>query len=60
MARTVRRIGLGLLIFAGLVLFILWRSDNPRLGRARMAVVEALAPPGRAGRRTGSRRRGAR
>ena len=45
MARTVRRIGLGLLIFAGLVLFILWRSDNPRLGRARMAVVEALAPP---------------
>ena len=45
MARTVRRIGYGLLALVGLALFLLWRIDNPRVERARMAVADALAPP---------------
>ena len=45
MVRTVRRIGYGLLTLAGLALFLLWRIDNPRVERARMAVADALAPP---------------
>lgn len=42
--RTVHRILLGVMIAVSLVLLILWRTDNPRLERVRMSVVDAVAP----------------
>lgn len=44
MARTLRRIGLGGFGLLALALLGLWRIDNPRVERARMAVVDAVAP----------------
>lgn len=44
LTRTVRRLLLGLVVFASLVLVILWRSDNPRLEQVRMAVIDAVVP----------------
>ncbi len=44
MARALRRILLFVLCLALLAIFVLWRIDNPRLERVRMAVVDRLAP----------------
>ena len=44
MARAVRRIVLAGLGLSGLVLFALWRVDNPRVEQLRMASADALAP----------------
>lgn len=44
MARTLRGLGLACLTLIALGLFALWRLDNPRIERLRMAVAEALAP----------------
>ena len=43
-ARTVHRILLGAIVVVSLVLLVLWRSDNPRLERLRMSVLDALVP----------------
>ncbi len=44
MARFVRRIAFGALALAALGLFLLWRIDNPRVERLRMAFADAAAP----------------
>ena len=44
LTRTVHRILLGLVILVSVFLLILWRSDNPRLERLRMSLVDALIP----------------
>ncbi len=44
LTRTVHRILLGLVVLVCLVLLILWRTDNPRLERLRMALADALLP----------------
>ena len=44
LTRTVHRILLGLIILVCLVLLILWRTDNPRINRLRMAIVDTMAP----------------
>jgi rod shape-determining protein MreC len=44
MARTLRRIALVGLCGAALVLFVLWRVDNPRVERLRMSLADALSP----------------
>jgi rod shape-determining protein MreC len=44
MARTLRRIVLVVLCVGGLALFLLWRADNPRVERLRIAVAEAASP----------------
>jgi len=45
LSRLIRRTLLGTVIVVSLVLFALWRADNPRLERLRMSVVDAVAPP---------------
>ena len=42
--KLVRRIFLGIAILASLVLLILWRTDNPRLERVRMSLIDAVTP----------------
>lgn len=44
LTRTAHRLLLGLLIAISIVLIILWRTDNPRLERIRMSVIDRLAP----------------
>ena len=44
MWRTTRRILVGLAFFVCLVLFVLWRIDNPRVERIRMAMVDRFVP----------------
>ena len=44
MARFVRRIAFGALAVGALALFLLWRIDNPRVERVRMALADAAAP----------------
>jgi rod shape-determining protein MreC len=44
MTRTVHRLLLGLAILSSLALLILWRTDNPRLERVRMSLIDRLAP----------------
>lgn len=44
LARTAHRILLGTVVFASVVLLILWRSDNPRLERLRLGLADALLP----------------
>lgn len=44
LVRTVHRILLGIMIAISLVLLILWRTDNPRLERVRMSMIDAVAP----------------
>jgi rod shape-determining protein MreC len=44
MARFVRRVALGGLTLAALGLFLLWRIDNPRVERLRMALADSAAP----------------
>ena len=43
-ARSVRRIVLGLVTLVALVLIVLWRIDNPRIERFRMGVADTLQP----------------
>ncbi|MEM9060605.1 MAG: rod shape-determining protein MreC [Pseudomonadota bacterium] len=42
--RTVHRVLLGLMLVVSLILLILWRTENPRLERIRMSLVDAVAP----------------
>lgn len=44
MGRALQRIVVFLLCVVALAAFILWRIDNPRVERIRMALVDALAP----------------
>lgn len=44
LTRTVHRLLLGLIIFISLALLVLWRTDNPRLERVRMSIIDRLAP----------------
>lgn len=44
LTRTVHRILLGLVVLVSIILLILWRTDNPRLERLRMGLVDALLP----------------
>ena len=44
LTRTVHRLLLGLVILSSLALLILWRTDNPRLERVRMSLIDRLAP----------------
>ncbi|HUF57448.1 MAG TPA: rod shape-determining protein MreC [Thermohalobaculum sp.] len=44
LTRTVHRLLLGLIVLVSLALLILWRTDNPRLERVRMSVIDTLAP----------------
>ena len=42
--RIVNRILMGLIVAVCLILLVLWRTDNPRLDRVRMSVVDTVAP----------------
>lgn len=42
--RLLHRIVLGIIILISLVLLILWRTDNPRLERARMGLIDWATP----------------
>ncbi|MEM1298869.1 MAG: rod shape-determining protein MreC [Pseudomonadota bacterium] len=42
--RIVNRILLGVIVAVSLLLLILWRTDNPRLERVRMSVIDTVAP----------------
>lgn len=44
LARTVHRILLGIVIVVSLTLLFLWRTDNPRLERIRMSLIDSVAP----------------
>ncbi|MEM1346026.1 MAG: rod shape-determining protein MreC [Pseudomonadota bacterium] len=44
LARAIHRTLVGAVVVTGLVLFVLWRIDNPRLERARAALTDALLP----------------
>lgn len=44
LTRLVHRIFLGLAIVASLILLALWRTDNPRLERVRMSLIDAVTP----------------
>ena len=44
MRRSLRSIALGALVAVALALFFLWRTDNPRVERARMALIDWSAP----------------
>ena len=42
--RIVHRILMGLIVASSLILLVLWRTENPRLERLRMSLVDAVAP----------------
>lgn len=44
LARTLRRVALAAFCLLGVGLFLLWRIDNPRIERLRMALADAVAP----------------
>jgi rod shape-determining protein MreC len=44
LTRTVHRILIGFVVLVSLVLLILWRTDNPRLERVRMSLVDSALP----------------
>lgn len=44
MARGLRRIALGALAFIALILFVLWRIDDPRVERLRMRLADGFSP----------------
>ena len=44
LTRAVHRLLLGLVVLASLVLVVLWRTENPRLERVRMSLIDTLAP----------------
>jgi len=43
--RAIRRTVTAAVVLGGLVLFVLWRIDNPRVEQLRAGLVDALAPP---------------
>ena len=43
--RTTRRIVLGVVCVFCIALFLLWRIDNPRVERFRMAIIDQVVPP---------------
>ncbi len=44
LSRAIHRTLFGAVIIAGLVLFVLWRTDNPRIERLRHALMDTLLP----------------
>ena len=44
LTRTVHRILLGFVLLVCLALLVLWRTDNPRLERIRMSLIDSAAP----------------
>lgn len=44
LTRTANRLMLGLIIVVSLILLVLWRTENPRLERVRMSMIDTLAP----------------
>jgi rod shape-determining protein MreC len=44
LTRTVHRILLGFVVLVSLALLVLWRTDNPRLERIRMSLIDRAAP----------------
>ncbi|MEM9146574.1 MAG: rod shape-determining protein MreC [Pseudomonadota bacterium] len=44
LSRAIRRTILGAVIIASLVLFVLWRSDNPRIERLRAGLADRMTP----------------
>ncbi len=42
--RPIRRILIGLLVFSLLVMFVVWRIDNPRMERFRTGVIDRIVP----------------
>ncbi|MGF1500700.1 MAG: rod shape-determining protein MreC [Paracoccaceae bacterium] len=44
LVRAVRRTVFGAVVIAGLVIFVLWRVENPRLERLRLAVIDTVMP----------------
>ncbi|MEL6317436.1 MAG: hypothetical protein AAFR16_07330, partial [Pseudomonadota bacterium] len=44
LVRTALRIFFGALLVLAFLIFVLWRTDNPRLGALRLTVVDALSP----------------
>jgi rod shape-determining protein MreC len=42
--RSIRRVLIGVLVFVLLVVFLLWRIDNPRVERFRNALVDQVIP----------------
>ena len=44
LTRTVHRILLGFVVLVSLALLVLWRTDNPRLERVRMALIDRALP----------------
>ena len=43
--RPIRRLLVGLLVLLLMVIFLVWRIDNPRMERFRAAVVDKVVPP---------------
>lgn len=41
---TLKRVLLGLLVLALLVIFLIWRIDNPRVERFRAQIVDTVLP----------------
>ena len=44
LTRLLHRILLGIAVLASLILLVLWRTDNPRLERLRMSLIDAATP----------------
>jgi rod shape-determining protein MreC len=44
LTQAVNRTLVGAVVIAGILLFVLWRSDNPRLERLRLALTDWLVP----------------
>ena len=44
LSRAIQRTIFGAVIIAGLVLFVLWRTDNPRIEQMRLALMDTLLP----------------
>lgn len=44
LTRTVHRLMLGLIVLVSIALLVLWRTQNPRLERVRMSMIDTLAP----------------
>lgn len=42
--RSLRRVFFGIFVFVLIALFLLWRIDNPRAERLRMAIVDRVVP----------------
>lgn len=44
LTRAVHRVFLGVVVICCLVLFVLWRTDNPRIERLRMSLIDTAMP----------------